>query len=300
MSAKRKPKISKPATATTTTTNRKLFPIITVMMIAVISVIIGLYLYNSNKEYQMSKHQREVNNSLQDVQKRINEVPDDPEKLAYTYEDTEFFKKGDNSFYDDIPATLLEHDITPVDEEYQKRVDEIGKDVLKFINTTYHKTWKYLSVPTFFYADEMQEMLGKYKGLAVSRTASIDTCKFVTDFQESFFNFIPFAYQRIKFSCNIVIRRLHLGIHAQILILKSFPESVSLISKRLHLQFLVPQFFIKINKTLAGIKISAVLIPCMDQSLTDTVADILQFQVQDDMKINEVPVWVHPSPSYES
>lgn len=162
MSAKRKPKISKPATATTTTTNRKLFPIITVMMIAVISVIIGLYLYNSNKEYQMSKHQREVNNSLQDVQKRINEVPDDPEKLAYTYEDTEFFKKGDNSFYDDIPATLLEHDITPVDEEYQKRVDEIGKDVLKFINTTYHKTWKYLSVPTFFYADEMQEMLGKY------------------------------------------------------------------------------------------------------------------------------------------
>jgi len=153
---------SMPTTATMSTKKRNLFLLITALIIVFSSVVIGLWLYNSNKEYQMSKLQREVNATLEELQEEVNSVPDDPRMLAYSYEDTDFFKKGDPSFYEDIPATLLEYDITPVDEEYQRRVDEIGEDVLDFINTTYHTTWKYYSVPTCFYADDMEEILGKY------------------------------------------------------------------------------------------------------------------------------------------
>ena len=86
---------SMPTTATMSTKNRNRFLLITALIIVFSSVVIGLWLYNSNKEYMLSKLQREVNATLQEVQEEVNSVPGDPSKLAYSYEDTDFFKKGD-------------------------------------------------------------------------------------------------------------------------------------------------------------------------------------------------------------
>ena len=138
------------------------FIIVVLAAIVIFSVIAGIFLANTGKEYRLSRQQREANRSLRDLQDSINNVPDDPGWLSYNYNDSMFYNDAEELFNDDVPATPLEHEVTPVDEDYQRKVDEIGTDVLNFINETYHMDWNYVSVPTYFYSDDMTEILGKY------------------------------------------------------------------------------------------------------------------------------------------
>jgi len=136
--------------------------IVALAAIVLFSVIAGIFLANIGKEYKLSKQQREASKSLQEVQNTINGIPDDPEWLSSNYKESMFYKDAGELFGDDSPATPLEYEVTPVDEDYQRKVDEIGTDVSKFINETYNKDWNYVSVPTYFYSDSMTEILGKY------------------------------------------------------------------------------------------------------------------------------------------
>lgn len=156
-------RVPKPSPTPNRNTHRNLNTLIVIVLAAIVllSVIAGIFLANNGKEYRLSRQQREANRSLRDLQDSINNVPDDPRWLSYNYNDSMFYNDAEELFNDDAPATPLEHEVTPVDEDYQRKIDEIGTDVLNFINETYHMDWNYVSVPTYFYFD-MTEILGKY------------------------------------------------------------------------------------------------------------------------------------------
>ncbi len=140
--------------------------IVIVLAIILFSVTVGVLLSNAGKEYRLSNKQREANEKVQYIQNILNNIPDDPEWLSDRYEESLFYKNAPEAdlFVETPPTNTVSGKITPVDEEYQKQVDEIGKDVLQFIKGAYDSTknWNFRSVPAYFYSDSSRELFARY------------------------------------------------------------------------------------------------------------------------------------------
>ena len=150
------------------TKHRNLNTLIVVVIAAIIlfSVIAGILLFNTEKEYRLSKQQQKANETVKTIENIINNIPDNPEWLSANYEESLFYKKAPEAdlYTETMPPNTLTDKITPVDEEYQKQVDEIGKDVLQFIKEAYDSTanWNFRSVPAYFYYDSKKELFARY------------------------------------------------------------------------------------------------------------------------------------------